>query len=645
MPVQTTYPGVYIEEVPSGVRTIVGVSTSVTAFAGAAGRGPIDEPVRIFSFTDYARAFGPPLDEARPLGHAVQHYFANGGSEAIIVRVGGAGADEALVTLKDVLSTGNDVLTLTAAGKGEWANWTGAVGLQVEVDREGSGNPLDLFNLTLRYLTVDPATNAPTLSAEESYVNLSMSPQHPRYALTVLGASQLAVPSLPGTLTSTTAGSSTGADALADPLTIEPGRKTLRVSVDFGPAVDLVLFPADTVPVDKGPVQIRNELNAVLANAGLLATASLSSNVITIESSSTGMNSSVVVTPAPSGDLSASLKLGRAYGGAEVSGSADRRPATTSGGAIGFAGGDDGSDVGPGEVVPSGGTTGIYALSSLLFPRFNLLCLPGLTSNDDVAVSNAIAYCKEERAFCIVDSPTGGYPSLPTSPPSLGSLTALGEHGAVYYPRLQVVETAPGGVRKTLDLPACGAVAGVFARTDSERGIWKAPAGREAGIVGISGLTQPTSDDLSGVLNPRGINVLRSFPGAGTVVWGARTLKGDDTASSEFKYVPIRRLTNYIESSLYLGTQFAVFEPNDPDLWAQLRLAAGTFMRGLFRQGAFQESAKRSESDSFFVKCDEENNPQSEIDLGRVNILVGFAPLKPAEFVIVSITQISQLEE
>ena len=299
----------------------------------------------------------------------------------------------------------------------------------------------------------------------------------------------------------------------------------------------------------------------------------------------------------------------------------------------------------PSDVVPADNTTGIYALGSLLFPRFNLLCLPGLTSADDVQLSNAIAYCKEERAFLIADSPVGGYPSLPTNPPSLGGLTALGEHGAIYYPRLQVVESGPGGARNTLDLPACGAVAGVYARTDTERGIWKAPAGRQAGIVGISGLTEFTDDDLSGVLNPRGINVLRTFPGAGTVVWGARTLKGDDTASSEFKYVPIRRLTSFIASSLYLGTQFAVFEPNDPDLWAQLRLAVGTFMRGLFLQGAFQQSTKRAESDSYFVQCDETTNTQAEIDLGRVNIVVGFAPLKPAEFVVVTITQISQLEE
>ena len=276
-----------------------------------------------------------------------------------------------------------------------------------------------------------------------------------------------------------------------------------------------------------------------------------------------------------------------------------------------------------------------------MFPRFNLLCLPDLTSADDAQVGAAIAYAKGERAFLIVDSPKGGFSAIP---PSLGSLPALGEHGAIYYPRLQAVEARAGGTTRTLNLPASGAVAGVMARIDASRGVWKAPAGREAGIVGVSSLTQSTDDNVSGLLNPKGVNVLRAFPGAGIVVWGARTLKGDDTASSEFKYIPVRRLTDFIASSLYLGTQFAVFEPNDPDLWAQLRLAVGAFMRGLFRQGAFQQSEKRTESDSFFVVCDETVNPQSEIDLGRVNVVVGFAPLKPAEFVVITITQISQLE-
>ena len=160
---------------------------------------------------------------------------------------------------------------------------------------------------------------------------------------------------------------------------------------------------------------------------------------------------------------------------------------------------------------------------------------------------------------------------------------------------MQLTEALAGGATRTVNLPPSGAIAGVYARTDTTRGIWKAPAGLEAGVVGITGLAQRTDDPVSGQLNPRGINALREFPAAGIVVWGARTLRGDDDLASEHKYVPVRRLTDYIASSLYIGTQFAVFEPNDPDLWAQLRLAVTTFMRGLFRLGAFQQSKARDE--------------------------------------------------
>jgi uncharacterized protein len=639
MPVQTTYPGVYIEERPSGARTIVGVSTSVTAFVGAAARGMVDTPVRVFSFSDYLRTFGPPIDDAQPMGHAVQHFFANGGSEAVVVRAIGAGALAAATTLKDALPGGNDVLTLTARGKGVWANAAGGVGLEVEASRSDTANPDDLFTILVRYKTLDPASNAAVVSALETHRSLSMSPKHPRYALNVLGGSQLVTASHPAPLTSTAKGSSVGAAAIDNPLTIKVGSRKLRVSVDFGPAVDVEIFATETGDVSKSPGQIVTALNNALAAAGLGATASQSGGTLRLESGTAGLDSAVTVTPAPTGDITKDLKLGLAWGGTEVSGSAALRPETTPA-PQGLTGGSDGSPVGPNDVVPPS-DTGIYALGSLLFPRFNLLCLPGLTSDDDAQVASAIAYCKEERAFLLVDSPAAGFAAIP---PNLGSLPALGEHGAIYYPRLQAVEALPGGTSRTLNLPASGAVAGVMARIDAARGIWKAPAGREAGIVGVSSLTKDTDDNVSGQLNPKGINVLRAFPGAGIVVWGARTLKGDDTASSEFKYVPIRRLTDYIASSLYLGTQFAVFEPNDEDLWAQLRLAVGSFMRGLFRQGAFQQSAKRAESDSFFVICDETVNPQSEIDLGRVNVVVGFAPLKPAEFVVITITQISQVE-
>ena len=641
MPVQTTYPGVYIEELPSGVHTIAGVSTSVTAFVGAASRGPADTPVRIFSFSDYLRTFGPPLDEVSPMGHAVQHFFINGGSEAVIVRVLGDNAKAASTTFKETLTTGTDVLTLTAIGMGKWANKIGSVGLEAEAHRDGTANPDDLFNVVVRYRTLDPASNTVVVSAIEDHLNLSMSPKHPRYALNVLGGSQLVAASVPDGLPGAQ-GSSASAGALAAELTIR-APATLRVAVDFGAPADLVLFPTEQGDVSKPLSEIVDAITAAVDDAGLAAAVSLDADTLKIESAATGLDSAVTVTPAQVNDISSALKLGRAYQGAEISGSTAVRPATTPAPQA-FADGADGDPVQPGNVVPSQSTadTGIRALNSLLFPRFNLLCLPGLTSANDAELAAAISYCKDERALLIADSPFGDFTEFP---PSLGSLPALGEHGAIYYPRLKVVEALAGGTTRTLNLPPCGAVAGVTARIDAARGIWKAPAGREAGIAGVSALTADTDDNLSGQLNPRGINVLRAFPAAGIVVWGARTLKGDDTQSSEFKYIPVRRLTDYLASSLYLGTQFAVFEPNDVDLHAQLRLAVGTFMRGLFRQGAFQQSESRSESDSYFVKCDAEVNPQSEIDLGRVHVVVGFAPLKPAEFVVITITQISQLEE
>ena len=146
------------------------------------------------------------------------------------------------------------------------------------------------------------------------------------------------------------------------------------------------------------------------------------------------------------------------------------------------------------------------------------------------------------------------------------------------------------------------------------------------------------TDLENGDLNIQAINCLREFKIYGDVVWGARTLQGNDQAGSEWKYIPIRRLALYIESSLYDGTQWVVFEPNDEPLWGQIRLNVGAFMKGLFLQGAFQGS---SPAQAYFVKCDAENNPQASINLGIVNILVGFAPLNPAEFVVIQIQQIA----
>src|SRR6185295_13550360 len=185
---------------------------------------------------------------------------------------------------------------------------------------------------------------------------------------------------------------------------------------------------------------------------------------------------------------------------------------------------------------------------------------------------------------------------------------------------------------------ASGTVAGVYARTDSTRGVWKAPAGTEAVVRNVSELEDPLTDQQNGALNPLAINCLRNLPIFGNVVWGARTLDGSDQAASEWKYVPVRRTALFIDESLYRALKWVVFEPNDEPLWAQIRLNVGAFMQNLFRQGAFQGQTPQQ---AYLVKCDAETTTQNDINLGIVNIVVGFAPLKPAEFVIIKITQLA----
>jgi phage tail sheath protein FI len=177
-----------------------------------------------------------------------------------------------------------------------------------------------------------------------------------------------------------------------------------------------------------------------------------------------------------------------------------------------------------------------------------------------------------------------------------------------------------------------------MARTDTSRGVWKAPAGLDASMNGIQGVNVNLNDAENGMLNPLGINCLRAFPANGRVIWGARTLRGADQFADEWKYIPVRRTALFIEESLYRGTQWVVFEPNDEPLWAQIRLNIGAFMHNLFRLGAFQGTTPR---DAYFVKCDKETTNKTDINSGIVNIVVGFAPLKPAEFVVIKLQQIA----
>ena len=274
---------------------------------------------------------------------------------------------------------------------------------------------------------------------------------------------------------------------------------------------------------------------------------------------------------------------------------------------------------------------------------FNILILPrasGQTDPQREAVwGPASTFCLNRRAFLIVDPRSGfGGPDWATVDAVQSQIKDLRiglvtDHAAIYWPRLAV---ATNGTTKTID--PSGAIAGLMARIDSNRGVWKAPAGIEASIRGIRGVEHAMSDPENGIINPEAVNAIRVFP-TGIVSWGARTMDGfDNSGNLDYKYVPVRRLALFIEESLYRGLKFAVFEPNDEPLWAQIRLAAGAFMNNLFRQGAFQG---QKASDAYFVKVDAETTTQNDINLGIVNVVVGFAPLKPAEFVIITIQQMA----
>lgn len=255
---------------------------------------------------------------------------------------------------------------------------------------------------------------------------------------------------------------------------------------------------------------------------------------------------------------------------------------------------------------------------------FTLLNVPGLADTDDLAA--LIRLCRDRRAFLLVDSDQSG-----AAPPA--ALTGEGAMNAAYYhPWLLAPDPARGnGVRA---FPPCGAVAGVYARTDAARGVWTAPAGLEADIRGVAGPTVMLTARDNERLNPRAVNCLRAMPGRGTVIWGARTLHGDDALGSDWKYVPVRRTALFIEESLRRGLGWAAVEPNAPPLWTRLRAAVEAFMHGLFRQGAFQGATPRH---AYFIRCGGETTTQGEIDQGLVTIEIGFAPIKPAEFLVLRI--------
>ncbi|HEY2990868.1 MAG TPA: phage tail sheath C-terminal domain-containing protein [Candidatus Binatia bacterium] len=526
MPAALTSPGVYIEEISSGVRTITGVATSIAAFLGKAVRGPTNDPIVLTSFGDFERIFGG-LHRDFTIGYAVRDFFMNGGSQAIVVRLYKLPAGKKSKAIIDIAN-----LKLEAASEGAWG-----MQVRVRVDKRAATDPnlkavadrlgvapADLFDLTVR----DGATRV-----VETFLNLT---------------------------------------------TKESARRADRV-----------------LKAESSLVRVSGSLGAAAPNkhAGALA----DDDVWTDDT-----------------------KSKPASGAADEAVDSAKLDATAYKGSV-------------------ADKSGLQALEKA--DLFNLLCILPDARDDEVpddVYRDALSYCVKRRAMLIVD-PKHDWKSVSAAQTGVAGMNLVGDaarNGVVYFPRIQQTDPMLDGQLDTF-VP-CGMIAGVMARTDAQRGVWKAPAGIDAALNGVAALQVEITDGENGQLNPLGINCLRTFPVFGPVLWGARTLRGADAAADEYKYLPVRRVALFIEESLFRGTKWVVFEPNDEPLWAQIRLNIGAFMHTLFRQGAFQGKTPR---DAYFVKCDSETTTQTDINLGIVNIVVGFAPLKPVEFVVIKIQQMA----
>lgn len=578
MPSALTYPGVYVEEIPSGVRTITGVATSITAFVGRALRGPTDQAVSLNSFGDFETIFGG-LWTGSTLGFAVRDFFLNGGGQAVVVRLynadTGASEDDRPRTTYD-FAVGN--VKLRAASPGQWG-----VGLRAKVDKIGIPDEIatalgvakaDIFNLTV----IDSRSGQ-----SERFSNLTLKETSRRVDRVLIANSQLV--RYNGTPDATKAPFEGDGDEKLDPL----GTLEKELAVLKGKLTD---------KQNEGAADVTAEKTAVTDKKKALddAIRKLTSKV-------------------DGGALADMVS--------------------------------DGIELAIASFLPANAETekkGLYALEQI--ELFNLLNIPPYkptTQELDVDVNliaTAGAYCERRRAMLIVDPPKNWVSKsvaktkfTDTADDHVGTAS---RNAALFFPRLR--KPNPLRDNQMEDFAPGGSIAGIFARTDAQRGVWKAPAGLDATIVGASGLSLVLTDAENGELNPLGINVLRSFPGTGRVVWGSRTLRGSDQLADEYKYIPVRRTALFIEESLFRGLKWVVFEPNDEPLWAQIRLNVGAFMHNLFRQGAFQGSSPR---DAYFVKCDKETTTQNDINLGIVNVVVGFAPLKPAEFVVIKLQQIA----
>lgn len=674
---QFTYPGVYTREIPSGVRAVSGAPTSVALFVGPTRTGIDARPIRIQSFGDFERSHGG-LSQTSSLSYSVLHFFANGGGEAFVIRVPANNAKKAETALQRDASGSQASITLTALSSGLASN-----DIFVEIDAFGIGaNPFSTapahdkkrFNLTLidrvtgrveRF--ADLSTAAASARAAEAVVN---DPATGSKLVSVkVNGIDAAGPQSTGTVykipTPPTAGTF-GSDVL---LRVSVDRRAADGSADAASSItDLAVTvyangaakPASPLELITTLVQKLNE--AIRADAAALAKmggAAIEGAVfeggtlirLRVTAPDPGTQAIRVHDATVSiKDPAAGTSLLTTYGLTEVVKNPSRyqfgQPYASSQISGAPVKGDDGDP--NGQPAATAFKDAVTALDGP-DPFFNILCLPDVVrpsaanpkvlqhSNAMAIYAEAARVCARKFAFLLVDPPPD---VTDVGSAEAWKSTKLGfqsSHAACHFPNIRVDDPLqPGAIRSH---PPSGAIAGVYARTDGQFGVWQAPAGTEAALVGVYGPAVELSDAEQGILNPIGVNVIRRFPIYGTVSFGSRTVDGANAVASEWKYVPVRRTASYILRSLSEALRWAVHKPNGEQLWSQLRVNTTAFMQGLFRQGAFKGVSAR---EAYFVACDASTTTPDDINAGVVNIVIGFAPLKPAEFVVISLRQIVQ---
>jgi phage tail sheath protein FI len=625
------HPGVYIEEIPSGAKPIEGVSTSTAAFVGYTTKGPVNDPVLIFKFDDYVRRFGGLRSlgqeaEGDPMGFSVKAFFQNGGTKAYIVRLAQDDTQNPLAAATGFLGVpGNtdDVAVVSAVNEGAWGN-----GLIVEVSPKES-------DPNLYTVEVGREDDRGDFSVLESFGDVSFDDQSPRFIEGVInGVSEnvkveiedrgdVTIPDedFLGTLTS---GDLSALDL--DFSGASAGDRTMQLSLDGTTGFSVVLPDQVFTSLDDVAAEIQSVVRTgASAERRTEFTAVAGDDKLVLTSGTRAEDSSV----SASGVLATTLKL-----------TGDDEVAKTGAESVSDLDETELSGGGDGEPADDSAYDAVFTAFEKI-RDISILCLPGKAWDSDgqPVIQSAVAHAEKMKSrMVIVDPPADTELKTEKNVTDLGLPTST--YSVLYYPWVKVAnpffdaEDNPG-VPTTLLVPPGGYAAGMWSKIDGRRGVWKAPAGVETALLGLSGAQYVVEDAEQDQLNPLGVNALRRLPGFGNVIWGSRTLS--TKANPEWRYVPVRRTAIFIEQSIYGGIQWAVFEPNDHRLWSALRLNMEAFMDGLFRSGAFQG---QKASDAYFVRCGlGDTMTQDDIDRGQVIAIVGFAPLKPAEFVIVRIQQ------